>query len=484
MIAKTPRPSIAAFVAAMAVAGMAHTGVATADESALPPDTVTSWPHPRYLPSTSKDEALVRRWATEMVARGKARAGTRLGGDMLWSAAKAIRSILLEFDEAAAAYRAALATYPEGDVSRGIVAYEVARRETDRGHHGAAARALAEVMAWVERRAPSVTGRSDAEKDEAQRWRQLHEMARMKLPLLRADIHKAHGRFGEAADILRTWVEGPGRGKAGWERARLWERIARIERRANRKAETVAALEASLALTERDRDRIQRETMLLYARHGLLHESGAVGVFKGWPGTSEEGRAFEDDLRGWLRGVQGNPHAGTYLLMVASSAKLADKPKVALDIYLQALRDIDLGEKARHDPRLYRGLLVAFPIAMELERFDDAARILDAVARIADEPIAEMDAYRVELREARAEAAERMAREALLAGEAEQPETEAKKPEPPRGRPLGIRPEGDPGEPQRPEGVEPAREAPGRLWIVILIALAALAAVWRLARRS
>ena len=189
--------------------------------------------------------------------------------------------------------------------------------------------------------------------------------------------------------------------RAGRPRAdRAWAKAARLRARAGDAERALAAVDRALELVEGDGVRADLSFWRLHLQHGLLDADGTPTLGSRWPGD-----AFVADARATLRGLPGNPRVGPWLLTLASRAVTAERDDVALDLYLLALRDPALLDRARDDPDLAGGLLVAFPVALRLGRLDEAERILDVLAGVADMPVADQDALRLALARAREEAA-------------------------------------------------------------------------------
>jgi tetratricopeptide (TPR) repeat protein len=223
-----------------------------------------------------------------------------------------------------------------------------------------------------------------------------------RLALLRIDAAEGMGRLEEAAQTLEELGLHPERlaqttlaGRAD----EVMERAARLLYRAGRTGRAEEAIARAIDGATRAEARAGREFWRLYLRHGLLTEGATTQVFPTWPGPE-----FDADLAGVLRGLPGNEHLWPYLLMIGSSAISSGRVDRALDIYRLALSDPAALEAARGDPAVRGGLLVLFPLALEAGRLDEAAWVLETVERLGVAPREEMDALRVRLRAAIADA--------------------------------------------------------------------------------
>ena len=350
--------------------------------------------------------------------------GTRLGGDYLFSAAYAEHHFLDAPKEAAPLYAEALAAYPSEDPTRSAVLLEQAQYELSRGNHPRAKALLKPLVSWAAAIAPK-----DMSKADAGRWRLLREALAEQLPRLQADLAEREGRFADAAVSLEALLNSGEIYLSPPARAMAWERIARWHQREGNKDGVERAIEEALENTAEGSARANLTFWRLHARHGLIARDGGPALTRTWPGP-----AFERDLRMFLRSIQGVEGTGTSYLALASSAFRADRKEIALEIYLLALRAPDLVEAARGDANIWRGLLMGFAAALELDRFEQAEQILSIVERIADEPIQEVDAYRIAIREARAAKLEREEKRKREAASGAEP---GARPTPPTRVPLG-----------------------------------------------
>ena len=387
-------------LAAAALGPLAQIASAEEDSVQRPDGVVGFGGMPPLVPDDPRDKEAVRRTCDALITTGRLHRGTRVGGDFLFSAAGALYDTLRDFETAMPVYEEAVAAYPPGDPTRPIVQVHLARREVWRGNHPRAASLLADVEPWETARTPP-----DLTEGEQWRWAQLHAVLDYELPLVRADLHEAAGQYRNAARSVEGLANANDSGASDAQRARLWERSARLRYRGGDRAGALAAVDRAIELQPRASQGAERRFWRVHAKHGLLAEDGAPYLPRNWPGD-----AYERDVRTLLGEIQHVEGVGTMYLALGSTAYTAGKTELALEIYLLATRAPGLVEQARGNPMIWRGLLAAFPAALHLGRLEDAERILDMVEHIADEPIEEIDDYRAALIEARAEAAEKKKR--------------------------------------------------------------------------
>jgi len=450
---------------------------AVAEDAPLPAGTDVYAGVPPYLPHTLRDPRVVGAWCSACEVQGRSESGTRRGGDLLFAAADVRRRYLHDPAGAAAGYAEAADAYPAADVGRSMLMVRWLALELDRGDASQATRVLADVEGAVGGAPPR-----DAGAAELRRWCAWEEVRRLDLPPLVARHHALEGRHREAAEVLERLATEEAQALERPTRARLLEQAARDRYRGGMRPEAVRAMEAAIDVRIADgADETKLASLrfwALYAKHGLLTTEGLPLVTGAWPGE-----AFERDLRVYLRELQGVEGVGTRYLSLASGAYAAGRYETALEIYLLGLRDPSLVELARRDGSIWRGLLMGYAAAMELERFDDAERILEIVERVADEPIDDMDAYTLALVKAR-----RWAREGPLREEARrrlaEAQTRGKDARTKAGRGEGARIEtGEEPPAVLPRASEPAGEGgPSWPWLVALVGLGALLVV--LVRRS
>ena len=347
---------------------------------------------PPLVPDGGRDR--LSGWVDACVASGRRQAGTRLGGDLLYSAGVVLARRLDEPDRALAVLGEAAAAYPADAPYRGLVLLAAADLRLA-GGDAVAARRVLDAAEAAARRPPPV----DADVVTLSR----RDLLARRMATLGADlgvrIDEAAGDLAGAAARQARLAEGlDRRGAPGADQA--WARAARFHARTGDRAGALAAVDRALELTDRDETRARLSFWRLHARHGLLDADGAPTLGAHWPGD-----AFVEEVHVTLRGLQGNPAVGTWLLALASRAVTAGRDDAALGLYQLALGDPVLVDRARDNPLLRGGLLVAFPVALRLGRLDEAERILDVVAGIAGSPREDLDAYRVALARAREEAA-------------------------------------------------------------------------------
>lgn len=442
----------------------------------LPAGTVPSTGAPPLV-SEAEGDALPE-WVAACIAAGRRQVGTRAGGDLLYSAGVVLAQELAQPSRALDVLGEAASAYPVDAPYRSLVLLTAAELHLAAGDAVAARRMLDSAESATGRPAPV-----DADAVTLAR----RALANERLATLGSGLGV---RIDEATGDLDSAAERQERIAARLDRAgdsaavRAWEVAARIRARAGNRARALAAVDRALELVERDAVRANLSFWRLHLQYGLLDADGAPALGTSWPGD-----AFVEDARATLRGLHGNPRVGPWLLALASQAVTSDRDDVALDLYLLALRDPVLVDRARDDPDVSGGLLVAFPVALRLGRLDDAGRILDAVAGIADLLPKDLDALRLALARARDEAMRTAAPAPPPAQAPKERETEAA-PSPHRGR---LYPHGPPGEEE--DGGEVAAGQPsedggdagpssGRRWLLGAVSgLAGLAVFAILARR-
>jgi len=381
---------------------------AGADDTPLPEGTALFTGIPPYHAADVSTPAAVRAWCDRCADQGREERGTRRGGDLLLAAADGRRSQSSSDPLVRKLYETALEAYPRDDVTRAITLVRWAQHESVRGNAPERKRLLERLDAWLDVREPR-----DADEAELQRWQTWDHLRRVAVARLRAEEDEAQGRLAEAAAGRERLATEEAESLSRAVRVQFLERAARLYYRAGKRQDAVRtmrrAAESVQKETPEDTERARAQLLFwtLHAKHGLLTPGGAPRVDARWPAEG-----FAEDLDSYLRGIQGIDGLATTYLALASRAYAAKKFTRSLDIYLLALRDPSIVAQARHDSSIWGGLLMGYSAAMELERFDDAERILGIVERVADEPIAEKDAYLVALSKARQEAAQRPLREA------------------------------------------------------------------------
>ena len=465
---------LAALLPALALHG-AGAGAAFADEEpALPPGTAHAMGYPPYRPLGTAEPELAA-WCDACLEAGRALRGSRRGGDLLGAAGEVLARRLGRLADADDVFAEAAANYPPDDPSIGVLLITWAGHASRRGHTARVGRLLDQIRPWADATRPA-----DLDAPDVYRWDLLQGAVAWDLPAVEALWLERNGRFLPAAerlvDLARTALPGREPGAV----ALLWERVARLRYRGGARAEALAAIDEALALREDDDTAVATLGFWrLQAAHGLLDEMAAPSMTAHWPGED-----YERDVAAYLRAIQGTPGITTRYLTLASGALAGGRLAAALAIYELALRDPTVAEAARHDALVWRGLLPAWQAALALGRLDEAERLLEAIERIADEPIPEKDAYLVAIRRRRAE-------------DGPSPVPAAPPPVPPQAAPPLPEPTG----PASPLGIEtgertaaqsppPAADAapqpfPGRwptwLWVGALAALGLLLA-WRLRR--
>ena len=451
----------ARFALCLAAALVAAAGPSYAAEP-LPDGTGLSSGAPPLVPEVGP--AGLPDWANACIASGRRQAGTARGGDLLYAAGIVLARDLRRPDHAVSILEEAAIAYPESDAFLGLVLLESAELRLALGDLAGARRDLADARARSARALPV-----DATASTLRRHALLAERVTVLGAPLGVRIAEAAGDLADAATQQEDIAAARDRqGRADADAA--WGLAARLHARAGDRAHALAAVDRALELAQGNTMRANLAFWRVYLEHDLLDEQAAPSLGTHWPGD-----AFEEDVRTTLRGLPGVERVGPWLLALASRAVTADRPAVALELYGMALRDPALLDRARDEPQVRDGLLVAFPIALELGRLDEAERILETLTRAADPPTALFDGYRVALARARAEAARK---EAPVASPPELvPAEPGPSPSPHRGRlyPHGP-PEQDPDEGRRvpPGDEEGASESASRGPLLVLSAAAVL----------
>ncbi len=354
----------------------------------FPDNTVSSSELPWYEPLRSSDNVGLRVWCDEMTAFGRRREGTRLGGDALLAAAHVLYHRVKDKKEAFRVYGVVAEAYPTNDPTRAVAIFTVAQRESWRGRYQAVEQALKELDDWADRSWPKRTSHEDA-----RRWSLLAEIIDEKVPVLRADWHEAGGRYREAAALLEK-LAGTTQDALVIRRG-YWERAARLYARGRDRASAMRAADQAIELAKNDEDRTYWTVWRVYAEHGKLMKNGAIGPTRG-----KGPDAFYDDLLRAARDRAGEGMFDTYLSM-GSSAFVADKLEIALEIYLLALRDPEFIERALKDGAVRGGALTGVGIAADLGRFEDAEWIFATIERMAESPIEDFEMFRRNIEKAR-----------------------------------------------------------------------------------
>ncbi len=451
--------------ALLLLAWAAHAG---AEDAPLPKGTTPYRAIPPYLPYSLKDAAGVATWCDAAAEQGHRERGTRRGGDLLFAAAEVRRNHLRDVARASALYEAAAEAYPAGDITRAVLLVRRLAHELDRGNAPVATSVLTSLEDYLQLRPPRDLGQAELE-----RWTAWDEERRLQLPLHVARHHTSEGRFRAAGAVRERLATQEAAAIPRTRRLLLLEQAARDYYRAGAREDALRAVDGAIDLTDEEGRGATLRLWRLYAKHGMLSAQAHPAMTGHWPGAP-----FESDVRAYLRRLGGGPGGSTHYLSLASRAYAAKRFELALEIYLLALRDVGLVEEARRDAAVWRGLLMGYCAAMELEAFDEAERILEMVERIADEPIAEKDAYVVALAKARRWAAERPLRDEarLRLRAAKRARAERKSREGSTRRPGARIETGDePAQTSSPSPTEPPDDLP--LWLVLLAGVSLACAV-------
>ena len=362
------------------------------EEPPLPEGILVNQGLPPLLPRDLHDPEAVRDAAARLTTYGRLHAGTRRGGDALFSAAHLHRNELREAATALALFAEAAGAYPPSDPTVGVVLVRHGAAELSRGHVPAARRLFEAALAWIDAEAP--VGLSES---EAFRWTTLRHVASYEFRPLVAELHAHEGMFRIAAETYERMLVDRALTLSRATRGRYEQRIATFRLKLGQTEAALRAIDDAIEHADEPRTRANRRFWRLHARHGLIADDGGPRLPGTWPGA-----AYEQDMRAFLRAIDGVAGMGTTYLALGSSAYAAGRMETALEIYLIALRDPELLAAARGEPALARGLLVGYAAALELERYDDAEALLGAVVRISDDPIEEADAMRIAIAEGRA----------------------------------------------------------------------------------
>jgi hypothetical protein len=432
----------------------------------FPRGTVVGAEPPFYMP-LSDGPAVARTWVAGMIAGARSVPGTRVGGDMLYAAAETTSAVLDDADGATSLLAEAARSYPAGDPTAGLAHLEIARHEIVRGHFEAAAGATKAARAWAEARWPARMDDADR-----QRWTLVVEFLERDLPRLEADMDEANGRHLEAAQRLESLADSASADPEA--RVSLRGRAARLYARGGDRRAALRLADAILEVVRDGPAHVHWTLWRLYCRHGRLAANGAVGL-GGARGTD----GFYDELLRTARDLSGQRGVVEAYLAMGSDAFVGERRDVAVEIYGLALRDAEFTEIARRRPDVWRGLLPAFVAAVEMGRVEDAERILEAIERVADEPIEEIDQHRAALAKARA-------KKLALARSKPPPSTDGSAAEPEPATPLGRL---ETGARTRPEDIDdapspsPAPVGPAALWPWLVVALFILVTLFVLTRR-
>ena len=436
---------------------------ASAEEPRLPAGIVHNQGLPPLLPYSLKDRDGLTRAFDALQAEGRARPGTRRGGDAWFSAAWLANTMLGRPKDALALYATAEAAYPTNDPMRGIVLVRHAAAELGRGHTPAARKLLERAIPWMDAVPPP-----DLEGDDEHRWQLLARLHHEEFRPLVARLHAKEGDLRTAAETQARLLADERASLSSDRRGRMQEQLARWWLGAGERERALDAIDVAIEHAGDDPREAERRYWRLHARHGLVDAEGAPTMPTTWPGE-----AFERDVHAFLHAMQGLRGASTAYLSLGSAAYVSDRKAIALAIYQAALRDPELLARARGDATIWRGLLVGYAAALDLGELDEAERILDAVARIAGAAVTDLDAMRVAIAEARAE-----------------PETRRKEPAVPpvadtetRER-AGIRPASRDAAPDRRPSPATDEDDDVPVWIVVVLVAMGFVIAFRRRRRG
>ncbi|MDJ0973396.1 MAG: hypothetical protein QNJ98_02970 [Planctomycetota bacterium] len=430
---------------------------------------------PRYVPTgvnaapdreTARE--LARTWAAAAEAVALERPGTQLAVDLLFGAAAVHRRGAPAADIEAyrrLAQTAVDACQPDDPVE-GAALVGLAREELAAGNVPVAGR-------WLERAASSwaaVVASYDGTVDVPARIAALSKTWTETYLPTRARWLEAEGRDADAAATWSTLAERSPRGQA-----RHWRRAAEAHVRAKQMDDAGRAIERAIEAAPSDGVRGEHHVWRFYAKHGLLDARGRPRelVNQGpWPKT----KALALDLAVLLSALSNLEGTATLYLELGSRAHLANDDATALEIYLAAMDNPYVVQEAHGQSAIWEGLLVAFPAAIKLKRFEDAERILETVARIGSIPAERFERLLVWLKKRRADAAEVEAFERRIAEEAQRRREAERTPETPRtDADATLEVEADDLVPVVPPEPEPeSTGAPRWLYLLIFVGVLAL----------
>jgi tetratricopeptide (TPR) repeat protein len=285
--------------------------------------------------------------------------------------------------------QAARDAYPAADPFRAVAILELARIELARGHPQAAL-AYRESLQRFDK-SGGLLGPSPLDQMREAATRHHFDLH---WPRAEAEMLAGLGKLGEAGRVLET---GSARLRDPNKRARRLERAARYYTRASQRANALAAIDAATRFVEAEHRQADLAFWRLHIEHGVIDKNGSPALLSTWPGEEFTGRVL-----GYLDRYGHLPSAASQYLSLGSYAHTAGQDEVALEIYRRALANPHLEARFRSSPSLLSGLLVMVPVAIELKRFDEAQRFLDAVARMGGGSQQLRDALEIRLREARA----------------------------------------------------------------------------------
>lgn len=477
---RPPLMRVLALAAALAAGvGALASRRAAADERPLPSGTIPAVGLPPFVPDEDVRGSYARLvdWVERVAEAGAREAGTRRGTELLYSAAAVAEAdptpgtALLR--RASALYVEVTAVAPEDEPLRALSTLHLMRIGIAIGNFESARAAAA----WCEQRArPPV----DADEVTRARWAAFRGEMATRFPVDAAAILAGLGRPDGAALRLLDLVEAcpPG---LSLTRVQLLERVARYRVQAGQATEADRAAERAQELATTDAERARLAFWRLHLRHGLLTRQGDVT-----PTGARPGPGFAADVERVLVGLAGNPFVLEPLLSSASSALMAGDDAQAFTLYLRALTDPALAERALTTPGIVDGLLAAVPAGIRLGQLDESEALLLALGRLGRPPALHAELLS-RIRLAREEASRTPTPDAPDAPAPGPVPPEAHAPPPPPG--LLRLPAGPRSAPRAPPEPLPAESSDGPGALPVVAALTALGAGalllgWRMRRRA
>ena len=332
------------------------TSGAWAEEFELPERT-SFFGFPPWVPFERPTVEDKRAWADEMIALGRAHAGTDGGGDALLSAAGFLDRLLFDPESALPIYREAYGAYPTGHPYAGPTLLRIAFVLEQRGDFESAADTLRTLDGWRMRPMPRAATSS---------VRATHERARGILEDegrgVRWRVHEGLGRFADAA----ATAEEEARAR---QDATTWAHAGRLYTWAGKQQDALRAYDEAIALAPNDRERVRNRILRLYAEANLISKLGVKQPTE-WPGDDwfRKALALLDELSSNRAGVN-------YAVQLGSQLTELDRHKEALQAYDRALRHPDI-----HSAKFNAGaFLHAVGAARKAGLYDEAR---DLLARI------------------------------------------------------------------------------------------------------
>ena len=314
--------------------------------------------------------------------------------DVLLACAFLWRDLPGRHDEAARDFTAARDAYPPAEPFRAVASLELARLELARGHPAAALRHRETLTRFDNSTGLLNPSALDQLREGAtRRYFDLH------WPRAEAQMLAGMGKLEAAGLVLER---GAVRLSDPRLRARRLERAARFYTRAGQPTRAVAAIDAASRDVASEDRQADLAFWRLHIEHGVVDAGGSPALTSTWPG-----RGFTQRVLAYLDRYGHLPSTAEQYLAFGSLAHTAGRDEIALEIYHRALANPHLESRFRSSASLQSGLLVMVPVAIELQRYSEAQRFLDALTRMGAGSQELRDALEIRLREARAAKEER-----------------------------------------------------------------------------